>query len=229
MHVVALKQYLEPIAAAIADDHLIRGASKYVTGRIRHAVVSIRQIPFQLIIKKQIRGGLLGKVSAERNSIKPALAEFENSRKALEMELPVSNVIGAARTTHGVYSLIQFVPECSTLLEKLNERPAPQVARFIESFHRKFVYHRDLNSSNILFSPSGILLADCAGLVFRDDASPKHELMGFAKLYRHIRKNAGKQTAENFMTELLLQYYGSDGSADSALKYCRRSVKFHLT
>lgn len=220
---VALKEYLDALANLAAADF----GTKFVAGRARHPVVRLPGIPFELIMKKNIRGGLLGKISAERKSLRSAITELENSRRARAMSLPASNVIGAARIPRGVFSIVEFIPGCKSLLEK--QCGAPAVSQFLRLFHGKNVYHRDLNSSNILFSSAGLLMADCSGLVFRNDESRRLELAGFAKLYRHLRKNIGKDASEKFVQELLQNYFPEKSEADSAMRHCRRSVTFHLT
>ncbi|AOT07202.1 3-deoxy-D-manno-octulosonic acid kinase [Pseudoalteromonas luteoviolacea] len=158
------------------------------------------------VLKHYWRGGLIGKLLSDQYLFlglekTRVFKEFKLLTELKELELPVPEPIAAyVKVTYGIYRadiLTQAIPGAQSLCEKLKLSSATKeeliaVGNTIADFHRKGVYHDDLNINNILFDDQGQV-----NLIDFDKGEIRHiesswQQANIDRLARSFKKEAGK-------------------------------------
>ncbi len=149
----------------------VTGTSKgrYTTWFVRHPDANE-----DWVLRHYWRGGLMEKFSKDKYLFTGmdntrAIAELALLEKLHSEGLPVPRPVGARVRRHALwYSadiLIERMPGCRDLLAWLEQGPISEadwkaLGSCIARFHRRGVYHADLNAKNILKGPEGFALID---------------------------------------------------------------------
>ncbi|KZN60954.1 hypothetical protein N473_23250 [Pseudoalteromonas luteoviolacea CPMOR-1] len=158
------------------------------------------------VLKHYWRGGLIGKLLSDQYLFlglekTRVFKEFKLLTQLKELQLPVPVPIAAyVKVTFGIYRadiLTQAIPDAQSLCEKLKQHSATKkelmaVGKTIADFHRKGVYHDDLNINNILFDDQGHV-----NLIDFDKGDIRHiegswQQANIDRLARSFKKEAGK-------------------------------------
>lgn len=146
-------------------------AQRQVTGQSsgRNTVWFIQQDGKQAVLRHYYRGGMIGRINKDRFLSVPvaqsrAMAEFRLLARMRQWQLPVPRPCAALyRQQSWGYSadiLIERISDADDLSQLLQQRPLTQtewrhIGQMIGRFHRRGVYHSDMNCHNILLDNNG--------------------------------------------------------------------------
>lgn len=128
-----------------------------------------KQAELTAVLRHYWRGGLVGKLLSDQylymgHKKTRVYQEFSLMVELIELGLNVPKPIAAKVSRHGfIYRgdiITEAVSGAKSVLDILIERPLSEtetkkIAQTIAQFHKKGVYHADLNINNILFDDSG--------------------------------------------------------------------------
>ncbi|WP_250885909.1 3-deoxy-D-manno-octulosonic acid kinase [Shewanella jiangmenensis] len=180
----------------------VTGSSKgrYTTWFVRHPEASE-----DWVLRHYWRGGMMEKFSKDKYfytglANTRAFAELALLEKLHHEGLPVPRPVGARVQRFALwYSadiLIERMPGCRDLLAWLEQGPMNEddwkaLGTCIGRFHRRGVYHADLNAKNILKGPDGFALIDFDRGEIRTPAQSWQQA-NLSRLRRSFDKEKGK-------------------------------------
>lgn len=203
----------------------VAGSSKgrYTTWFLRAQAVDAGRADW--VLRHYYRGGLIEKLSKDSyffsglNKTR-ALAELALLETLYAEDFAVPRPIGANIERSGLFYradiIIERVEGAEDLVARLSKTPmtAQQwqaLGHCIAGFHRRGVYHADLNAKNILIAADKFYLIDFDRGELRK-ADPRWQQSNMNRLLRSFRKEASKRPALAFSEEnwqQLLQGYSA--------------------
>lgn len=166
----------------------------------------IDQQPESWLLRHYYRGGLVGKVNADRFAREPiaqsrAMAEFELLLKLRELELPVPKPIAAKYSKAPWWGyradiIVAVIPNAQDVFHILLERAIladtwRAIGAAIKGLHQQRVYHSDLNCHNLMLDGDNkVWIVDFDKCGFKEAGLWQQE--NLQRLKRSLLKEQGK-------------------------------------